>query len=177
MTRLPTVDPDQAQDSVREILENAPLSLFAMVAHAEGAFRPWLAYGAALLTRLELDPLLRELAILQVAHLVESPYEWVQHVVITREVGGSDAAIEHDRETDQSLSEEQQRVLSFAREVILEGSASEAAVEDMAARIGVRGTIELLLVVGHYMAIARVIATTGLEPEAPVGLSLSDRAR
>jgi 4-carboxymuconolactone decarboxylase len=180
MTRLPTVDPEQAPDSVREILENAPLRLFAMVAHAEGAFRPWLAYSAALLTRLELDPLLRELAILQVAHLVDSPYEWVQHVVITREVGGSDAqidAIEHDRETDPSLSEEQQRVLSFAREVIVEGSASEAAVEDMAARVGARGTIELVLVVSHYMAIARLIATTGLEPEAPVGLALTDRAR
>jgi alkylhydroperoxidase family enzyme len=180
MTRLPTVDLERAPDSVRELLENAPLSLFGMVANAEGAFRPWLRYSAALLTRLELDPLLRELAILQVAHLVDSPYEWVQHVVITREVGGSDAqieAIERDRETDSSLSEDQQLLLRFAREVIVDGSASEAAVADMAARIGVRGVIELLLVIGHYMAIARLIATAGLEPEAPVGLALTDRER
>jgi hypothetical protein len=33
--------------------------------------------------------------------------------------------------------------------------------------------IELLLVIGHYMAIARLIATTGLEPDAPVGLSIT----
>jgi 4-carboxymuconolactone decarboxylase len=180
MARLPAVDPSQAPDATREILENAPLSLFGMVANAEQAFRPWLRYSAALLTRLELDPLLRELAILQVAHLVDSPYEWVQHVVITREVGGSDAqieAIEHDRETDESLSEDQQRVLRFAREVIVEGAASERAVADVAARTGARGVIELLLVIGHYMAIARLIATTGLEPETPVGLALTDRAR
>jgi alkylhydroperoxidase family enzyme len=131
-----------------------------------------------LLTQLELDPLLRELAILQVAHLVRSPYEWVQHVVITREVGGSDAqieAIEHDRDTDESLSEEQQQMLRFAREVIVDGAAGEAAAKDMAARIGARGVVELLLVIGHYMAIARLIATTGLEPEEPVGLSLTER--
>jgi alkylhydroperoxidase family enzyme len=179
MTRLPTVDPDQAPDSTREILENSRLSLFGMVAHADSAFRPWLRYGAVLLTQLELDPLLRELAILQVAHLVGSPYEWVQHVVITREVGGSDAqidAIEHDRDTDESLSQDQQRLLGFAREVIVEGVAGEETVKDMAARVGVRGVIELLLVIGHYMAIARLIATTGLEPEAPVGLALTDRA-
>jgi 4-carboxymuconolactone decarboxylase len=151
-----------------------------MVANAEAAFRPWLRYGAALLTQLELDPLLRELAILQVAHLVDSPYEWVQHVVITREVGGADAqidAIERDADSDPSFSEDQQRVLAFAREVILEGAAGEAAVGDLASRIGTRGVVELLLVIGHYMAIARLIATTGLQPETPVGLSLTERRR
>jgi 4-carboxymuconolactone decarboxylase len=172
MPRLPAYDPQQAPDSVREILENTPLSLFGMVAHAESAFNQWLKYSNALLTRLELDPLLRELAILQVAHLVASPYEWVQHVVIARAVGASDAqidAIERDAETDSSLSEDQAMVLSFAREVILDGRATEEAVSDMVKRIGVRGVIELLLVIGHYMAIARLIATTGLDPDAPVG--------
>jgi len=176
MARLPAFDPEQAPDSVREILSGTPLSLFGMVAHAESAFNPWLKYSNALLTRLELDPLLRELAILQVAHLVDSPYEWVQHVVIARSVGASDAqieAIEQGRWTDPSLSADQQLMLGFAREVILDGSASETAVSELAARIGVRGVIELLLVLGHYMAIARLIATTGLEPDAPVGLSIT----
>src|SRR5438445_12835004 len=94
MARLPPFDPDEAPDSIRELLESAPLSLFTMVAHAQSALRPWLRYGETLLTRLELDPLLRELAILQVAHLVDSRYEWVQHAAITRAVGGSDAQIE-----------------------------------------------------------------------------------
>ena len=178
MARLPAYNPEQAPDSVREILSRTPLSLFGMVAHAESAFNPWLKYSNALLTRLELDPLLRELAILQVAHLVDSPYEWVQHVVIARAVGAGDAqieAIERDAESDPSLSEEQAQLLRFAREVILDGCASEAAVTDMAGRIGVRGVIELLLVIGHYMGIARLIATTGLEPDAPVGLSITAR--
>jgi alkylhydroperoxidase family enzyme len=178
MARLPAFDPEHTADSVRvrELLASTPLSLFGMVAHAQSAFEPWLKYSTALLTRLELDPLLRELAILQVAHLVDSPYEWVQHVVIARAVGASDAqieAIERDAEIDPSLTEEQSQLLRFAREVIVDGCASEAAVTDMAARIGARGLIELLLVIGHYMAIARLIATTGLEPDAPVGLSIN----
>src|SRR3982074_3510243 len=176
MARLPAFDPERAPDSVREILSGTPLSLFGMGAHAETAFNPWLKSSNALLTRLELDPLLRELAILQVAHLVDSPYEWVQHVVIARAGGASDAqieAVERDAESDPSLTDEQAQLLGFAREVILDGRAGEAAVTDMAARIGVRGVIELLLVIGPYMAIARLIATTGLEPDAPVGLSIT----
>jgi 4-carboxymuconolactone decarboxylase len=174
MPRLDYYDPDGAPDSVRELFERTPLSLFRMVAHAESAFNPWLKYSNALLTRLELDPLLRELAILQVAHLVDSPYEWVQHVEIARAVGASDeqiAAVEHDRERDESLSAEQQLVLAFAREVILDGRASETSVRDASARLGARGVVELLLVVGHYMAIARLIASTGLEPDPPIAVT------
>jgi 4-carboxymuconolactone decarboxylase len=107
---------------------------------------------------------------------VDSPYEWVQHVVIARAVGASDAqieAIERDAESDPSLTEEQAQLLRFAREVIIDGRASEPALTGMAASIGVRGVIELLLVIGHYMAIARLIATTGLEPDAPVGVAIT----
>ena len=171
MARLPAFDPEQAPDSVREILANTPLSLFGMVAHAESAFNPWLKYSNALLTRLELDPLLRELAILQVAHLVDSRYEWVQHAAIARAVGASEQqveAVEQDRETDASFSDEQRLVLAFSREVILDGAASEQAVAELAAALGARGVIELLLVIGHYMAIARLIATTGLAPDPPL---------
>jgi 4-carboxymuconolactone decarboxylase len=171
MARLPSVDPASAPDSVRELLASTPLSLFGMVAHAESAFDPWLKYSSALLRRLELDPLLRELAILQVAHLADSRYEWVQHDVIAQAVGASGeqiAAIEGDRETDPSLTAEQALVLRFAREAILDGAASEQAVAELDARLGTRQVIELLLVIGHYLAIARLIASTGLEPDPPI---------
>ncbi len=178
MARLPLMDPASTPDAVGKVLAGTPLNLFRIVAHAESAFEPWLKYGAALLTRLELDPLLRELAILQVAHLVESPYEWVQHVPIAHSVGASDeqiAAVEHDREADPSLTDVQRVMLRFAREVVLDGAASEQLVADLLARLGERQLIELLLVVGHYMSIARLIATAGLEPDPPLA-TLTARA-
>lgn len=178
MARLPLMDPASAPEAVGKILAGTPLNLFRMVAHAQSAFEPWLKYGAALLTRLELDPLLRELVILQVAHLVESPYEWVQHVAIAHSVGASEqqiAAVESDGEDDPSLSEAQREVLRFTRAVVLEGAASEQQVADLAARLGDRQVVEVLLVVGHYMAIARLIATTGLAPDPPLA-SLTARA-
>jgi alkylhydroperoxidase family enzyme len=171
MPRLPPLDAERAPEPARRILQGSPLTLLGMVAHAESVFERWLKYSNALLTRLELDPLLRELAILQVAHLSRSPYEWVQHVAIARSLGASDAqieAIENERANDSSFDAEQAMVVAFAREVIVDGSASEPAVAELAERIGVRAVIELLLVIGHYMAIARLIASTGLEPQSPV---------
>jgi 4-carboxymuconolactone decarboxylase len=171
MPRLPPVDAEQAPERAREILQSTPLSLLGMVAHAESVFMRWLSYSNALLTRLEVDPLLRELAILQVAQMSRSPYEWVQHAAIAKAVGASDAqveAIERQRLEDSSFDAEQSRVLAFTREVVDEGAASEAAVDALAKQLGPRGVIELLLVIGHYMAIARLIATTGLEPQPAV---------
>src|SRR5919112_5074104 len=121
MPRLPLAEPKPGHDP-------APLKLFRMVAHAETAYAPWLQYGGALLTRLELDPLLRELAILQVAKRVGSEYEWVQHDVILRAVGGTAeqvAAIEAGREDDPAFDSDQSLVLRFTRTTVDEGAASE----------------------------------------------------
>jgi hypothetical protein len=42
------------------------------------------------------------------------------------------------------------------------------ATGDLVSHLGDRHVVELLLLVGHYMAIARLIATTGLEPDPPL---------
>jgi alkylhydroperoxidase family enzyme len=146
--------------------------LLRIVAHAQGAFDPWLRYSASLLRRLELDPLLRELAILQVASLADSEYEWTQHVAIAKAVGASDAqvaAIEagRDRE-DASFTDEQRLVLCFSREVVCDGAAGEQRVAELSAAVGARQVVELLLVLGNYMAIAQLVATIGIAPEPPV---------
>ena len=110
MARLPYVDPAGASEPVRDALERVPpLNIFRMMANADSAFRPWLRWGAALLGKLELDPLLRELAILRVARLTpHAEYEWVQHVPIAQAVGASDeqvAALERDEPEADCFSE------------------------------------------------------------------------
>jgi alkylhydroperoxidase family enzyme len=105
-----------------------------------------------------------------VAHLAVSPYEWTQHVPIAESFGASPqlvTAIEAG-EGDAVDSSEQRAVLSFTREVILDGAASEQAVATIRQMLGERGVIELLLVIGNYMGLARLIATVGLEPHEPV---------
>src|SRR3954465_9724586 len=95
MARIPYPEPDEQSDRVKEALGRLPpLNVFRVLSHAETAFRPYLRFGGALLAALELQPVPRELAILQVARVFEAEYEWIQHVAIGRAVGVTDAQIQ-----------------------------------------------------------------------------------
>src|SRR3954447_2049050 len=96
MARVPYVDPADVSERVREALEAVPpLNIFRTMAHAETAFRPWLRWGGVLLGELELDPALRELAILRVAQQTpHTEYEWVQDVPIAFAVGATEAQVD-----------------------------------------------------------------------------------
>jgi alkylhydroperoxidase family enzyme len=170
MARLPYADTESAPSSIREVLDRHPVAVLRMLAHAQSAFDAWLQYTGALLADLELDPLLREFAIIQVARLRDSEYQWVQHVALARAVGASAtqiAAIRDGREDDASLSEPQREVLRFARELTLEGAASEESLSQLAARLGPRQVVELLMVIGQWLSICSFVATLGLQPDLP----------
>src|SRR2546423_13192611 len=161
MARLPYVDPSEAPERVREALDVLPpLNIFRMVANAETAFRPWLAFGGALLSSLELDARLRELAILRVGQLERAEYEWVQHVPIARSVGASDAeiaAIERDDVESEDLDAATMAVLRFTTEALGDGRGSdEALAEGREQGLSPRHVVGLLLVISDYMGGARV---------------------
>ena len=167
MARLPYVDPENAPDRVREALAVVPpINIFRMIANAETAFRPWLAFGGALLSSLELDARLRELVILHVGRLSGAEYEWVQHVPIAKAVGASEddvAAIERgDLEAD-CLGADVRAALRFTTEVVRDVRASDEAFEAVREHLSPREVVELLLVIGQYMLVARVAETTAIE--------------
>ncbi|MEX2194314.1 MAG: carboxymuconolactone decarboxylase family protein [Thermoleophilaceae bacterium] len=172
MARLPYVTPESAPPGVRERLERAPdLNIFKLVAHAETAFAPWLRFGAVLLRDLALPARLRELAILRVAALTPgAQYEWVQHEPIATEAGATAAEIEAAR-TGAPLDGDAGLLLRFTEEVVREASPSDETFEAAAERFTPRELVELLLVIGQYMTLARVMATARIDLDAPTGLS------
>jgi 4-carboxymuconolactone decarboxylase len=181
MARLPYVDPADAPERVREALEAVPtLNIFRMTAHAETAFRPWLRWGGVLLGDLELDPVLRELAILRVARQTpHAEYEWVQHVPIALAVGATQQqvdAIERDDLDADALDELQRLVLRFTDEVIHDARAADATFAAIGERLSPREIVELLMVIGQYMMLARVMATVDMELDEPAGRAVIDRA-
>jgi alkylhydroperoxidase family enzyme len=173
LARLPYVDPATASPEVRDALERAPaLNIFRMMANAETAFRPWLRWGATLLSELELNPRLRELAILRVARLTpHAEYEWVQHVGIARAVGATNeqvAALEQDDIGAMCFSDLERLVLRFTTEVVRDARVSDEALADLSDALSAREVVELLMVIGQYMMVARVMATTHMELDEPV---------
>jgi len=151
------------------------------MANAESAFRPWLRWGGTLLDALQLDPLLRELAILRVARLTpHAEYEWIQHVPIAKAVGASDeqvAALERDDPEAECFSLPERLVLRFTAEVVRDAQASDATLEQLAGILSPREIVELLMVIGQYMMVARVMATTRMELDEPAGPDALSAAR
>ena len=181
MPRLPYVDKADASAPVREALEVVPtLNIFTTIAHAETALRPFLRFGAVLLGDLQLDPVLRELAILRVARLTpHAEYEWVQHVPIALAVGATQAqvdAIERDDLAADALDDLQRTVLRFTDEVVRDARVSDDTFAAAAQTLSPREIVELLMVIGQYMMLARVMATVDIELDEPAGRAVIDRA-
>ncbi len=177
MARIPYPDPDQAPEPVRDALAGLPpLNIFRMLAHAETALRPFLRFGGTILGGLELDPRLRELAILQVAASTEARYEWVQHVEIGRAVGVSDdliGAVELGEWG--TLGEVERAVVAFAAELVATPRVSDETFEAVRRHLSPREIVELMLTVGNYLMLARVMTTLELELDDPAGAQLLDR--
>ncbi|MCF0095648.1 hypothetical protein B0E54_04510 [Micromonospora sp. MH99] len=173
MSRLPYVDAADAPVAVREALQAArPLKFFRMMANAETAFPDWMRWGGTLLKDLALDPLLREIAILRVAQLSDVRYEWVQHEPIARSVGATDEmihALGRDEIEADCFSTNQRLVLRFTTEVVRDVRPSDDTAAAVTGRFSPREVVELLMVIGQYMMIARVAATTDLELDEPMG--------
>jgi 4-carboxymuconolactone decarboxylase len=183
MARIPYPDPTAAPAPVREALEAVPpLNIFRMLSHAETAFRPFLRFGGAVLGALELDARLRELAILEVARLTPARYEWVQHVPIAEAVGVSAeqvAALEAGDLDAACLGEQDRLVLAFTGQVVRGIRPDDEIFDRLTAALSPREIVELLLTIGEYMMLARVMVALDLEIDEPAGsgaLRVAERA-
>jgi alkylhydroperoxidase family enzyme len=185
MARLQPLDPSLAEPRVRAALERLPpLKIFATVANAQGTFVNWLRFGGDCLDGRLFDPVLRELAILRVARMTPgAEYEWVQHVPILLAVGGTQeqvAALESDELQAQALGEDGRLVVRFTEQVVRAAAPDDETFAHMSARFTSAEIVQLLLVIGQYMTVARVMATAQIELDDALGadvLAGAERAR
>ncbi len=159
---------------MRTVLERLPpLKIFATVANAQGTFVNWLRFGGDCLDGRLFDPVLRELAILRVARMTPgAQYEWVQHVPILLAVGGTREqveALEQDDVEADALGEDGRLVVRFTTQVVRDATPDDETFAAMSARFSVAEITQLLLVIGQYMMVARVMATAQLEVDAVLG--------
>jgi len=175
MARLPYVDADTAPEQVASKLrELPPMNVIRVLANASDAFGAWVGFAGAVLNATSVDPVLREIAILRVAALSPGAgYEWDQHEEIARQLGTTDAQVDGAR-TGEGLTGDDELVARFTEQVLRNISPDEATWEEMKGRFSAREIVELLLIIGHYMMIARVIATSQVEPDPMIGSGLFD---
>ena len=182
MARIPYVDPSTAPEHVRKVFEALPveLNVFKLMAHAESNFRPLMRLGGSILTKQKLDAKLRELAILRVAKLSRAEYEWIQHVPIARQAGASEAQIDALRRSDPEadcFDPLDRAVLRFTDELVKDVAVSQGAFSAAAEQLSHREIVELILAVGFYMMLARLMETAEIDLDPPAGTAVVEAAR
>ena len=153
---------------LRELLAGLPpLNIFRMLAQAPTSLKPFVDWGLALLFQTEFDARKREIAILRVAHVTRSPYEWHQHVTIARRVGVRDdeiCRIAVDGPVA-GLDEEGNLVCRVADEISRDVRLSDATLAAIVDRYGRRQALELILVCSHFNMVSRILESTRVEIE------------
>jgi 4-carboxymuconolactone decarboxylase len=170
VARVPYVDPATASPDVADTLGRLPpLHVFGLLAHAETVFRSWVRHSHALLTQTTLDPLLRELVILQVGRLA-ARYEWEQHVPIALACGATEEQVAAlDRGDYTAFPAAQRAALTFTEMFVRDGAVDDPTYAALAAELDDGHIVELAVVAGHYLGLARLMTALRIDPDPPAG--------
>ena len=123
------------------------------------------AVGEYIRYRSPLDPAIRETAILSTAKENNNDYEWSQHVGVAREVGVREEVIDAIRsgKAPMGLPAKEGIFAQAARELVRDGTLSDRTFQAVEHLLGPLQTVDLIVLVGYYSMVSRVITTLGVE--------------
>ncbi|MDX1514234.1 MAG: carboxymuconolactone decarboxylase family protein [Gammaproteobacteria bacterium] len=127
--------------------------------HAPSVGQPAQALGEAIRFDSSLSPRLRELAILSVAAFWRADYEWWAHRPIAVAAGLPEPVVAGIMagELPRTADAELRAVYEFSMELMTGHRISDTVYEDVADRLGERGTVELVAVIGYYTLVAMTL--------------------
>jgi alkylhydroperoxidase family enzyme len=165
--RVPYPDPATLSEEKREVLDNVSpmLNIMRILMVAPDPFwRAQRGLGRAAVVSTSISDQHRELLVLRVAYLSESDYELYHHLPLGRSAGLSEAKCEAMRTGDYAVLDEQERALAqFVTELVLNVAPSDETLAAMRAHFPDPQMFEIVMIVGYYMMIARVIGVSGIQ--------------
>lgn len=168
MPRIPYPDVSRLPETMRKMLAGTPLNVVRIGAHASPPlFEAQGRLGWAVANPEVLDPRLREAVILRVAHLSNSAYELHHHVPLGRAAGLTDSDLAALESRDYAaLDPLLAAAARFTDEVVTQLSPSDETLANLRKLASDQVVINIVLAIGCYMSLARLIAVTGIEPDA-----------
>ena len=168
MVKIPLATDAELTPELREVIDRLPpLNIFRVLANAPANLKPFVDWGLSLLFQTELDARDREIAILRVAHVTRSKYEWHQHATIARRVGVTEeqiAAVAVNGPVT-SLGADGNLLCRVADEISRDVRLSDDALAAILQRYGKRQAVELILNVSHFNMVSRILESLRVEIE------------
>jgi alkylhydroperoxidase family enzyme len=168
MPRIPYPDVTQLPEVTQKTLASVPLNVVRICAHASQVlFEAQGQLGRAVAHPDALAPRLRETVILRVAHLSNSDYELHHHVPLGRAAGLTEAELASLASGSYgTLDPLLAAAARFTDEVVSQLSPSDETLANLRQLASDQIVVNIVLTIGCYMSIARLIAVTGIEPDA-----------
>jgi 4-carboxymuconolactone decarboxylase len=165
--RIPLPDIDSLPADIKEHIQAAPSNVGLMIANAPASYKSWYDFAVSILFNSGFDPRIREIAVLRVAHVTQSIYEWTHHVTLAKVYGLTENEIEKIKSEDpvSSLGEEGNLLCRVADEVSRDVKLSDEALVQILERYGGRGATELILCVSYFNFLSRFLESTRVQIE------------
>jgi len=174
MPRLDYADPSLSEESPAQFAR-LPINLTRMLLHAPAETQGFLDLVSGF-RRGALDPRLRETVILRVATDEENLYQRMQHLPAAELAGLSGEGVDAITRGDLARLEPRLAVaVRFVDECVTRVKVSDATFVDAKAVFSAQEIVEMTLLTGFYMMIARFLATLAIDLDAaPVDWRQSD---
>jgi alkylhydroperoxidase family enzyme len=153
------------------------LNVFKVMAHTPELMESWWRMMALLFSRLQLDPRLRELAILRLFQVTRVEYGFAHHVRIGREAGVTDEQIAalDSYSTSDLFSALDKLVLRYTDAVTKLDDSSPAIASELRAHLSERELVELTFCIANWNLMAHLLLPLEIELEAPAREFLPER--
>ena len=152
---------------VGRVSRTNPPNLFLTLGRQKKLLRGWLRFAGRMMPGGKLPRRETELAILRVAHLRGSEYEFEHHVRLGRRVGLNDSDIERvvQGPDAEGWSPRQHALLSCVDELDRDRTLSDESWSTLRSHLNERESIEFCMLVGHYEMLATFIETLRIQPD------------
>jgi alkylhydroperoxidase family enzyme len=168
MARVPLVQDEDANgifDTFKDV-GRPPSDIFRALANVPGLMTAHTALPRALHGKENCPPQLRELAVLRLAQLVGSAYEWSHHRPMALTAGvPADKLAKLSTWHDSPAFTPLERLALTATEAVHAMSVTDDLFRALETELGQPGAMELIVVVSQYEAVARIIQALAVEVE------------
>jgi len=155
-------------DDFLKVRGTEPGHIHRTVANAPNLLRRFVDLANELRNGTQLDPRLRELALMTVGRLTGADYEFTHHWNMSLRVGVKREQLENlaDFETSAAFDDHERAVMRYAVEATRDVKVSDATFNALRGFLDNRRIMDLVMNVAFYNSVARVIVPCGVELEA-----------
>ncbi len=174
-TGIPYLTDDQAgpQDLVQAIRSRRGgklLNLDRVLLHSPNFAKGWNGMFAAIRNQLSLPGNLREIAIMGIAVLNKSDYEWIQHEPEFLKAGGTKeqlAAIKRLKPDPKLFKPAELAAFQLTMEMTRDVQPKQATIDKVRKLLPDDQVVELIGTIAGYNMVSRFLLATGVEAEEP----------